>query len=105
MQLDQEIKIGHSHRALGPRGTTGDWVKPRVIIAKLHYDVDVDELLRRARDQAPLMYNGKRFAIFPNYTSNVSRAKAAFTFNDQDKEFVDLKKAIEYIQKPRTEAV
>lgn len=127
LQLDRVIKIDRSHRTLGPR-VPGDRERPRVIIAKLHYDGDAAEILRRARDRAPLMYNGKRIAIFPDYTSNVARARAAFTdvrkelrgrkgvryglfyparlritFNNQDKEFVDPKKAMEYVKKLHTE--
>lgn len=126
LQLDREVKVERLHRAPGPRGPA-DRVKPRVIIAKLHYDGDATTILRRARDRAPLMYSGKRIAIFPDYTSSVARVRAAFTdmrkelrgrkgvcygllyparlritVDDQDKEFVDPKRAMEYIQKLRT---
>ncbi|KAK9536015.1 hypothetical protein VZT92_005838 [Zoarces viviparus] len=36
------------------------------------------EILRRARDRAPLVYNGNRIAIFPDYTPSVAKARAAF---------------------------
>ena len=128
LQLDREMKIDRSHRIRAPRGPK-DQDRPHVIIAKLHSDGDAAEILRRARDRAPLMYRGKRISIFPDYTSSVARARAAFTdvrkelrdrkgvrygllypaklritFNNQDKEFVDPKKAMEYVQKLRTES-
>ena len=76
LYLDRDIKIDRSHRSL-MKWKPGD--RPRVIIAKLHNDGDAAEVLGRARDRAPLNYNGKRIAIFPNYTNNVAKAGAAFT--------------------------
>ena len=76
LQIDRDVKIDHSHRTLVPR-RPGE--KPRVIIAKLHYDGDITEILRRARDRAPLMHKGNRIFIFPDYTSSVAKARAAFT--------------------------
>lgn len=121
LQMDRDIKIDRSHRTLAPR-KPGD--RPRVIIAKLHYDGDAVEILRRARDRAPLTYNGSRIAIFPDYTSSVAKARAAFTdvrkalrgrqgvryglfyparlrisYKGEDKDFLDPKKAMEYVQK------
>lgn len=123
LQMDRDIKIDRSHRIATPR-VTGDREKPRVIIAKLHYDGDATEILRRARERAPLIYNGNRIAIFPDYTSAVAKARAAFTdvrktlrgrrgvrygllyparlrisYKDEDKEFLDPMKAMEFVQK------
>lgn len=78
LQLDREIKVDRSHRVL-TNGNPREREKPRVIIAKLHYDVDAAEILRKARDKAPLYYNGQRVSIFPDYTANVAKARAAFT--------------------------
>lgn len=74
LQMDRDIKIDRSHRSLG-QWKPGD--RPRVIIAKLHYDGDAVEILRRARDKAPLTYNGMRISIFPDYTTSVAKARAA----------------------------
>ncbi|KAK1892040.1 LINE-1 retrotransposable element ORF1 protein [Dissostichus eleginoides] len=111
LHLDRDIKIDHSHRSL-MKWKPGD--RPRVIIANMHNDGDAAEVLRRARDRAPLNYNGKRIAIFPDYTNNVAKAKAAFTdvrkmlrgLRDEEKEFLDPAKALEYVLKkviPETE--
>lgn len=78
LKLDRDIKIDRSHRAPAAR-QQGDRERPRVIIAKLHYDGDAVEILRRAREGAPLSYDGHRIAIFPDYTANVAKARAAFT--------------------------
>ncbi|KAL1275018.1 hypothetical protein QQF64_027832 [Cirrhinus molitorella] len=75
LQMDREVKIDRSHRSLGPR-KPGD--KPCTIIAKLHYDGDCMEILRKARERAPLSYNGNQITIFPDYTASVARARAAF---------------------------
>ena len=117
LQMDRDIKIDWSQRTFATR-------KPGVIIAKLHNDGDAVEILRRAQDRAPLMYNGNRIAIFPDYTPSVAKARAAFTDirralrgrkgvrygllyparlrvsrNNEDEEFLDPSKAMEYVQK------
>lgn len=120
LQFDREIKVDRSHRVL-PRGTSRDKDYSRVIIAKLHYDVDAVEILRKARDKAPLYYNGQRISIFPDYTASVAKARAAFTdvrkilrgqsniryglffparfritYQEVTREFVDHRKAMDY---------
>lgn len=129
LQMDRDIKIDRSHRTSSTR-KPGDQEKPRVVIAKVHNDRDAVEILRRARDTAPLVYNGNRIAIFPDYTPGVAKARAAFTdirkvlrgrkgvrygllyparvsHGNEDEEFLDPSKAMEYVQKkvlPSTEA-
>ncbi|KAK7938822.1 hypothetical protein WMY93_002148 [Mugilogobius chulae] len=76
LKLDRDVKVDRSHRSLASK-KTGD--NPRVIIAKLHYDGDAVDILRRARENGPLMYNGKKISIFPDYTAAVAKARAAFT--------------------------
>lgn len=119
--MERDIKIDRSHRTLAPRKPG---VRPRVIIVKLHYDGDAAEILRRARDRAPFTYNGSRIAILPDYTSSVAKARAAFrdvrkelrgrqgvryglfyparlriSYKDEDRDFLDPKKAMEYVKK------
>lgn len=114
LQLDRDVKIA-------PR-KPGDG-RPRVIVAKMHYDGDAVDILRRAREKAPLMYNGKKISIFQDYTSGVAKARSAFsdarkalqgrrdvrfglfyparfriTFKNDNKEFTDPAKAMDYIQ-------
>ncbi|KAI4901813.1 hypothetical protein NFI96_008255 [Prochilodus magdalenae] len=74
LRMDRDVKVDRSHRCL-IQWKPGD--RPRVIIAKLHYDGDAAEILRRARDRAPLSYNGKRISIYPDYTA--TKARASFT--------------------------
>lgn len=69
LQLDNEVKIDRSHCS----------VVPKNIGSKLHYDCDGAEVLRKAGDWAPLSYNGNHFTIFPDYTTNVAKVRAAFT--------------------------
>lgn len=77
LHMDREVKVDRSHRTLAPRKGGED--RPRVIVAKMHYDGDAAEILRRAREKAPLMYNGNRISIFPDYTTGVAKARAAFS--------------------------
>lgn len=120
-QMDKDIRIERSHRSLTYR-RPGD--KPRVIIAKLHNDGDAMDILRKARDRGgQLNYNGNPIAIFPDYTANVAKARAAFTdvrkmlrgrqgvrygilfparfrisHNNEEKEFTDATKAMAYVK-------
>lgn len=121
LHMDKQVLIDRSHRSLGPRRAGG---KPRAIIAKLHYYQDCVEILRRARNQAPLLLNGQSVAIFPDFTPSVARARAAFTearkllrdqpsvrfgimfpakfritYNGEEKEFLDAAVAMDYIKK------
>ncbi|CAM4672337.1 unnamed protein product [Leuciscus chuanchicus] len=120
LQLDKDVLIDRSHRSLAPRKPGG---KPRAIVAKLHYFQDCVEVLNRARTRAPLRYNGESIAIFPDYTSRVAKARAAFTevrkllhnrqnvrfgilfparlrvtHNGEEKEFTDAEKAMTYVR-------
>lgn len=51
LAMDRDVKIDRCHRTAAP-ARPGDREKPRVIIAKLHYDGDTTEILRRAGDRA-----------------------------------------------------
>uniref|UniRef100_A0A3P9KMM2 L1 transposable element RRM domain-containing protein n=1 Tax=Oryzias latipes TaxID=8090 RepID=A0A3P9KMM2_ORYLA len=122
LQLERDIRVDRSHRVPAPR-KNGD-ERPRVIIAKLHYDGDAVDILKRAREKAPLTYNGKRISIFPDYTASVAKARAAFTdvrkalhgrsgvwfgllyparlritYKNNSKDFCDPVKAMEYVEK------
>lgn len=121
LKLDKEVLVDRSHRGLRPLIPGG---KPRVIVAKLHYYQDCVEVLRRARNQAPLQWNGNPISIFPDYTASVAKARAAFTdvrnllreqrgvrygllfparlritHNGADKEFLDPDKAMAHVKK------
>lgn len=50
LHLNKEPILDHSLRILGKRSRG---VRPQVIIAKLHYQQECIEILRRARDRTP----------------------------------------------------
>lgn len=120
LQLEKDVLIDRSHRSLGPSLPNG---KSRAIVAKLHYFQDCVEVLRLARTRAPLKYDGHAVAIFPDYTTRVAKARAAFTgvrkllhnrqgikfgirfparlritYNGEEKEFTDAEKAMTYVR-------
>lgn len=120
LHLEKEILVDRSHRGLTPGKPNG---KPWVIVAKLHYYQDCVDVLRRAREQGLLRYNGEPVAIFRDYTTRVARARAAFnnvrnllrgrrdisygilfpaqlriSYNGVDMEFLDLGKALAYVK-------
>lgn len=66
------MKVDHSHRVTGSM-KQGDGERRCVITAELHYDGDAADILRRARDQAQMTYNGKRITIFLDYTYSVAK--------------------------------
>lgn len=80
------------------------------------------EILRRARDRTLHHFNREPVVIFPDYTTSLARARAAFTeiwgllregfyygllfparfrntYRGKDKEFTDLEKAMDYVKK------
>ncbi|CAL1609954.1 unnamed protein product [Knipowitschia caucasica] len=121
-RLDREVRVERSHR-IGPVRNAGD--RPRVIIARLNSEGDAEDILRRARSGGgQLRYRGSPIAVFPDYTTNVVQARAAFTevrrmlrdkpgvrygilfparlrvtHNNVEKEFVDATKAMDYVKK------
>lgn len=119
--MDKDILVDRSHRSLMPKRQDG---KPRAIVTKLYYYQACAEILRRARSQAPLRFNGKPIAMFLDYTTPVARERVAFTevrrlLRDQqgvcfgilfpaqlciphkgeDKEFLDSGKAMDYVKR------
>ncbi|KAL6480098.1 hypothetical protein MHYP_G00111310 [Metynnis hypsauchen] len=97
--------------------------KTTVIIAKLHYYQNCVHVLHRARETGPLHYKGEAIAIFPDYSTKVTKACAAFnnvwnllrgrrdvlygiifpaslciSFNGDEKEFLDPEKAMTYVK-------
>ena len=75
--FSRPVKIDRAHRSLRPKPQPDD--PPRIIIAKVHHDRDVRDILRLSRQQAPLHYHGASVSIFPDYTAEVSAQRQAFT--------------------------
>lgn len=74
--FSRPIKIDRAHRSLRPKPQPNE--RPRVIIAKVHNDRDVFDILRLSRQRSPLLYRGDRVSIFPDYTAEVSAQRQAF---------------------------
>ncbi|ROI60077.1 LINE-1 retrotransposable element ORF1 protein [Anabarilius grahami] len=75
--FSRPIKIDRAHRNLRPKPQPNE--RPLIIIAKVHKDRDVIDILRLSRQQAPLQYHGERVSIFPDYTAEVSAQRQAYT--------------------------
>lgn len=69
LQLKRDVQLDRSHRTPVSR-KPGDH-RSRVTVAKLHYNGDAMDILKRAREKAPLTYNGEIISIFPDYTARV----------------------------------
>uniref|UniRef100_A0A8C5FZK1 L1 transposable element RRM domain-containing protein n=1 Tax=Gouania willdenowi TaxID=441366 RepID=A0A8C5FZK1_GOUWI len=120
-RLDREVCVERSHRSL-VQWKPGE--KPRAIIARLSSERDAVDILRRARSSGgKLVYKANPIAIFPDYTSSVVKARAAFTdvrkmlrnrpgvrygiifpakfrvtHNNVEREFVDAAEAMDYVK-------
>ncbi|XP_024858516.1 uncharacterized protein LOC112449922, partial [Kryptolebias marmoratus] len=70
------VKVDRAHRGLRPKPLPND--RLRIIIARVHNDRDVMNILRLSCQQAPLLYQGQRVSIFPDYTTEVSAQQLAF---------------------------
>lgn len=71
----KSLKIDRAHRT-GPIGNAQS--RPRSMVARLHHYPDKEKILRLARLSSPLMYNGARILIFPDFTSEVLKQRQAF---------------------------
>lgn len=121
LQMDKAPLIDRVHRT-GGGSKSGD--KPRIIVAKLHYYQECVEILRRARSRGPLRFKEAPIIITSDYTAAVARARAAFSevrrllrnrrdvrygllfparlrisHGEEDKEFLDANKAMDYVKK------
>ena len=122
----KNFPVDRSHRGLAPSRNG----KPRVIIAKLHYDQDAVEVLRKARQEGPFQYKGSTIFIYPDRTARDAKICASFnsvrlllknrrdvrygyahpsrfliTFRGATSEFKDPKEAMAYVKNniPATE--
>lgn len=71
----KSLKIDRAHRT-GPIGNAHS--RPRSMVARLHHYPDKEKILRLAWLSSPLMYNGARILIFPDFTSEVLKQRQAF---------------------------
>lgn len=116
-QFPRGIKVDRAHRS----GAPGN--RPRVMIAKIHHDSMKEKIIRMARNEGPLTFEGQRISIFPDLTAEVMKdrrdfdpvrlklkeanvrhgflfpARLIFTHADQTKIFVSPKEAAAYVDK------
>ncbi len=65
-----------TNRAFGRR--PGDAEQPHPLVVRLHYFCDVTVVLWKAVIQKDLFYHGQRIRIFPDFTPEVAKRRAAF---------------------------
>lgn len=75
--LDSEPVLDRAHRTLRARGKDED--PPRPFVARVNMFQIRCEILRKAGSSGPLLYQGKRVYIFPDFTASVAKKRAAFT--------------------------
>lgn len=73
---DNFSKVDRAHHSLKPKPKENE--RPRLIIAKIHNNRDVRDILRLSRQLAPLNYNGEKMSIFPDYTAEVATQRQSF---------------------------
>lgn len=69
------IKVDRGHR-IGR--LTNDSARPRVLIARIHHFPEKETIIRLARAQQPLRYEGARIYIYPDYPVEVMKKRQAF---------------------------
>lgn len=74
--FSKPAKIVRAHRSLMQKPKEKE--PPRVIIAKLHNDRDMMNILQLSRKRAPLSYKDERVSIFPDFTAEVTAQHQAF---------------------------
>lgn len=77
MGLDEPPVIDRAHRTL--QQAPGDGQPPRAFVVKCHYYQEKESILRKAVISPKLVSeNGDTIRVFPDYTQNVARRRAAF---------------------------
>lgn len=77
MGLDEPPVIDRAHRTL--QQAPGDGQPPRAFVIKCHYYQEKESILQKAVTSPKLVSeNGDTIRVFPDYTQNVARRRAAF---------------------------
>lgn len=66
------IKVDRAHRIGAPSN------RPRIMIARIHHDTVKENIIRVARNEGPLNYEGQRISIFPDLTAEVMKDRKEF---------------------------
>ncbi|XP_049325480.1 uncharacterized protein LOC103022636 [Astyanax mexicanus] len=76
LSLEKSPLVDRAHRSLAPRPKPDE--PPRPIIVKLHYFEDCVRILREARNRPCITFSDMNLSIYPDLTSKVAKARAAF---------------------------
>lgn len=76
LELEEKPLLDRAHRSLRSKPNKGK--PPRAFVIRVHYYHVRDQILRRAAQASPLSRNGCRLSIFPDFTAEVARRRAAF---------------------------
>lgn len=71
-------KVDRAHRIVAQKTEDHD-DRPRPFIAKLHHFQVKEKLLRLAREKGTLEYNESTIHLFPDYSAEVNKRRAAFS--------------------------
>lgn len=77
LKLDEPPLLDRAHRALGPKPKTG--APPRPLLVRVHYFHIKEKMLRQAGANTPLLFQGKKISIFPDFTPAVAKKRSEFT--------------------------
>ncbi|KAL7858911.1 hypothetical protein SRHO_G00140580 [Serrasalmus rhombeus] len=76
LSLEKSPLVDRAHRSLAPRPKPDG--PPRPIIVRLHYFEDCARILREARNRPRITFSDMNLSIYPDLTSKVAKARAAF---------------------------
>lgn len=74
--LEEQPGLDRAHRTLRAKPKEGEPPRPLVIRVTLFRERNI--ILRRAGQSSPLLHQGKRVYIFPDFTPTVAKQRAAF---------------------------
>ncbi|KAL6474804.1 hypothetical protein MHYP_G00158440 [Metynnis hypsauchen] len=76
LSLEKSPLVDRAHRSLAPHPKPDG--PPRPIIVRLHYFEDCVRILREARNRPRITFSDMNLSIYPDLTSKVAKARAAF---------------------------
>uniref|UniRef100_A0AAV2KW34 Transposase element L1Md-A101/L1Md-A102/L1Md-A2 n=1 Tax=Knipowitschia caucasica TaxID=637954 RepID=A0AAV2KW34_KNICA len=76
LRLEEVPLLDRAHRSSREKPKEG--APPRPIIIRVHYFHVKEQILRRAGAAAPLLYQGRKIFIFPDFTSAVAKKRSQF---------------------------
>uniref|UniRef100_A0AAX7UGL5 L1 transposable element RRM domain-containing protein n=1 Tax=Astatotilapia calliptera TaxID=8154 RepID=A0AAX7UGL5_ASTCA len=77
LKLNEAPLLDRVHRSLGSKPREG--TPPRPLLIRVHYFHVKEQLLRLAGANSPLLYQGRRISIFPDFTPAVAKKRSQFT--------------------------